>query len=82
VFIDSGIRFVCPAIFLLRRAYVCDVSMSAPPRLEGQLAASIHQVFDEMGHQIEGQMDEHGNGSVAFHYQARLFPSHFSESSL
>jgi hypothetical protein len=39
--------------------------MSAPARLGAIAAASVHEAFDEMGHQVEGQIDDSGSGSGA-----------------
>ena len=38
--------------------------MSAPPNSHEVTAASIHDALHLMGHQIEGQLDEFGSGSV------------------
>ena len=46
--------------------------MSAPARLGTISAASVLEAFDEMGHQVEGQIDDNGSGSGAlFQYLLR-----------
>ena len=57
---------------------VGDTSMSAPPNSHEVTAASIHDALHLMGHQIEGQLDEFGSGSVG-HLRS---PLHFLSYTL
>jgi hypothetical protein len=44
--------------------------MSEPSRLHAISAVAVHEAFHQMGHQVEGQIDDHGSGSGALFFDA------------